>query len=140
MSIVLNPNLDKSLYDEAKSLLEGFSFVESDGRPSITLDKSRRFYLNTAAQKLLRAKPFYTMSISYNVIDRALAVITNSDLAINDEVHTSWYNVDKRFYMSARHFANEYAFNPENAPFHFDYTKGSDKSGIFIFKMRPMGR
>src|SRR5699024_11744006 len=99
------------------AILEGFTFVESDGVPSITLDNQHRFYVNTSARRLMDLRPYERLSVAYNPIDKALAFVKgNADT-------TSVYNVDKRYYMSARHFARTYEFEPAEAPFTFVYDR-----------------
>jgi len=111
------------------AILEGFTFVESDGVPSITLDNQRRFYVNTSARRLMDLRPYERLSVAYNPIDKALAFVKgNAD-------PTSVYNIDKRYYMSARHFARTYAFEPAEAPFTFVYDRGSSGGSVFIFSL-----
>ena len=112
------------------AILEGFTFVESDGVPSITLDNQRRFYVNTSARRLMDLRPYERLSVAYNPIDKALAFVKgNAD-------PTSVYNVDKRYYMSARHFARSQGFPVEEAPYTFVYERGAGDGTLFVFRLR----
>ena len=116
-------------------VLNGFEVVESDSVPFITLDRFKRFYINSSARRLLNAKPYKRLSLAYNPVEQAVAILTNPD-ALPINTSTSNYNVDKRYYMSARHFFNKYAFNTESAPYLFDYVKSDDSGSVFVFKLR----
>ena len=117
-------------------VLSGFEVVESDSVPFITLDRFKRFYINSSARRLLNAEPYKRMSLAYNPVEQAIAILTNPDALPTIDTSTSNYNVDKRYYMSARHFFNKYAFNTENAPYLFDYVKSDDSGSVFVFKLR----
>lgn len=123
---------ETSLFAE---VLSGFEVVESDSVPYITLDRFKRFYINTTARRLLNAKTYKRMSLAFNPSEQAIALLTNPD-ALSADTSVSNYNVDKRFYMSARHFSNKYAFDPEGAPYFFDYKKSDDGGNVFVFKLR----
>lgn len=114
-------------------ILKGFEFVPSDGVPFITLDKERRFYLNSSARKLVGVRPYDRVSIAYNVAESALAIVKNAE-DIHAEI--SQYFVDKRYYMSARKFSRHYAFAPEAAPYEFVYDRGSSDGRVFIFRLK----
>ncbi len=114
-------------------MLEGFEFVPSDGVPYITLDNQRRFYVNKSARKLLGIKPYGRVSIAYNSSEKSLAIVKDSaDVHADMSVYTS----DKRYYMSARKFAEIYAYPPEQAPYEFVYDRGSSDGNIFIFRLK----
>lgn len=119
-------------------LLSGFQFVESDGAPFITLDKQRRFYLNSSARKLVDVKPYDVVSIAYNAETKSVAIVKGGQQTA--ERSTSVYPIDKRYYLSARHFSNTHGYPPEGAPYYFEYVKGSAEgpaaSSVFIFKLR----
>lgn len=114
-------------------ILKGFEFVPSDGVPFITLDKHRRFYLNASARKLVGVKPYDRISIAYNPTEQALAIVKN---AADVHASISVYAVDKRYYMSARKFANAYAYKAEDAPYEFVYDRGDSGGSVFIFRLR----
>lgn len=116
-------------------VLSGFEVVESDSVPFITLDRFKRFYINTSARRLLNAKPYKRMALAYNPTEQAIAILTDPD-ALPINTTTSNYNVDKRFYMSARHFCNKYAFDAGGAPYFFDYNKSDESGSVFVFKLR----
>lgn len=120
------------------SLLEGFEIVASDSVPCITLDNQRRFYLNTSVRRLTGVKPYERLSIAYNPTERRLAIIRPT-ATLNDkqaaELATSTYNIDKRYYMSARYFSNKYAFPPESAPYSFAYEQKAGDGSVFIFRL-----
>lgn len=119
----------------ATDLLDGFEFVPADGVPYITLDSQRRFYLNATARKLLGVKPYQRLAIAYNPLTQSLAVVKPSaNLDIHAEI--SQYNVDKRYYMSARKFAEMYSYAVEEAPYEFVYERGSSDGTTFIFRLR----
>lgn len=120
-----------------ESLLAGFEFVPSDGVPFITLDKERRFYINSSARKLIGVKPYSKLIVAYKPDEKALAIIRTADgLRANDEAGFAVYVVDKRFYMSARKFANMYAYAVEEAPYEFVYDRGSSDGNVFIFRLK----
>lgn len=121
------------------SLLSGFEIVASDGVPTITLDNQRRFYVNAYARRLMGVIPYDRMVIAYNPSDKRLAIVSpraSINEALNAELATSNYNVDKRYYMSARYFANKYGYSPDGAPYYFDYDYGSADGSVFVFKLR----
>ena|SRR5690625_1758216 len=121
------------------ALLDGFEIVASDGVPAITLDNQRRFYINTSARRLLNIKPYQRLAIAYNPEKEELAIVKHVE---EGEVEakeaaalaTSAYNVDKRYYMSARHFSKEYGYAPANAPYTFAYSRGKSDGTVAIFK------
>lgn len=120
-------------------LLDGFEIVASDSVPSITLDKQRRFYLNTSARRLMGVEPYGRLSLAYNADIKAIAIIRpNAVLPSHEssELLTSVYSIDKRYYMSARHFASNYGYPSEQAPYMFDYDRGSSDGNVFIFRLR----
>ena len=122
----------------SESLLNGFEIVASDGIPAITLDNQRRFYLNTSARRLMGVSPYERLAIAYNPTDSRLAIVKpTAGLTAKEtaEYATSNYAVDKRYYMSARHFARTYAFEPAEAPFTFVYDRGSSDGSVFIFRL-----
>src|SRR5690625_5131628 len=121
-----------------ESLLNGFQFVPSDGVPSITLDNQRRFYINTSARRLLGIKPYQRLAIAYNPEKEELAIVkavSEGEIEAKEApaLATSAYNVDKRYYMSARHFANEFDYEPESAPYTFVYERGASDGSVFVF-------
>lgn len=117
------------------SLLDGFEFVPSDGVPFITLDKERRFYINSSARKLIGVKPYDRVAIAYNSAERALAIVNSR---ATDDLHAeiSQYHVDKRYYMSARKFSAIYTYPAEDAPYEFVYDRGSSDGSVFIFRLK----
>lgn len=121
------------------TLLSDFEIVPSDAIPYISLDNQRRFYVNSSARRLMGVKPYQRLIIGYNPSENALAVIKDGT-TLSDKAralaHTSRYNVDKRYYMSARYFVKKYAFDMRQAPFFFDYEHGTSDGTIFIFKLR----
>lgn len=116
--------------------LAGFEFVESDGSPFITLDNQRRFYLNSSARRLLGVKPYDRLSIAYNIEDKSVAIVKHGVLPLDGILATSNYVVDKRYYLSARHFSRTYRYEPKDAPYYFDYVRGSAGGSAFVFKLR----
>jgi len=121
------------------NLLEGFEFVASDSIPSITLDNQRRFYINTSARRLLGIKPFQRLAIAYNPEKEELAIVKyvkEGEVEAKEAaaLATSAYNVDKRYYMSARHFSKEYDYSPEHAPYTFEYSRGKSDGTVAIFR------
>lgn len=117
-------------------LLSGFEIVASDSVPHITLDKQRRFYLNSSARRLLDAEPYKRLAVAYNPAEKALALINPASGVDIFDVSASNYNIDKRYYMSARHFSDKYGYAPEEAPHIFDYDRGSSDGSVFIFRLR----
>ena len=117
------------------ALLDGFEFVESDGAPFITLDSQRRFYLNATTRRLLDVDRYDRLAIAYNPIMQALAIVKPG---VVDDMHAdlAQYNVDKRYYLSARRFVAKYPFPPEGAPYTFYYDRGSSDGKVFIFRLR----
>ena len=115
------------------SILEGFEIVPSDSVPYITLDNQRRFYLNASARRLMDVKPYERLALAYNSIDRAIAVLRPNESG--EDYALSNYNVDKRYYMSARHFARNYGYPPEDAPYTFVYERGASDGSAFIFRL-----
>lgn len=119
-----------------QSLLAGFEFVPADGVPFITLDRQRRFYLNATTRKLLALKPYQRVSIAYNPADKSIAIVKpGAKLIDNLHANLAQYVVDKRYYLSARRFAKDYAYEPSNAPYEFTYDRGSSDGNIFIFRL-----
>lgn len=118
-------------------LLDGFEFIPSDGTPFVTLDKQRRFYLNASARKLIGAKPYDRLAIMYSSAEKAIAIV-KPGTSVSDVEHarTSSFNIDRRYYMSARKFSNEYAYPPEAGPYEFIYDRGASDGSAFIFRLR----
>ena len=114
--------------------LSDFQIVPSDVMPSITLDNQRRFYVNTSARRLMDVKPYRRLALGYNPAKSEIAIITGT--RDTPALATSNYNVDKRYYMSARHFVKEYGYDPEGAPYVFDYIDGRSDGTLFVFKLR----
>lgn len=120
-------------------ILDGFVIVESDGLPVITLDNQSRFYINATARRLMSVKPYERLAIAYNADTHSLAIIRPSASMSDVEmahVSTSNYNVDKRYYMSARHFAREYRYVSSSLPVHFVYERGTSDGNTFVFTLR----
>lgn len=117
----------------ASEILEGFEFVPSDGIPAINLDKQRRFYVNSSAQKLLGVKPYDRLSVLYNALERSLAIVRPEAVSGMESAATSQYNVDKRYYMSARKFTDIYGYSIAKAPYRFVYDRGSSDGNVFVF-------
>lgn len=118
------------------SILDGFEFVPSDGVPAINLDKQRRFYVNSSAQKLLGIRPYHRLAILYDPMSRCLAIARPEAVADMSDAATSNYNVDKRYYMSARKFAKLYGYDSDKAPYSFEYDRGDSNGKVFVFRLR----
>jgi len=119
--------------------LSDFDIVASDAIPAITLDRQRRFYINVSARRLLGIKPHQRLSVAYSPDKRLLAVIrpnVDATPAEKAALATSSYNVTDRYYMSARLFAREYGFEPDEAPYSFDYVHGRSDGSMAMFKLR----
>ena len=81
-------------------------------------------------------KPYDRLAVAYNPVERALAIIKPNALGSDiSEMYTSNYNVDKRYYMSARHFAKTYGYDKVNAPYTFVYDIGSSDGSVFVFSL-----
>ena len=116
--------------------LEGFEIVASDSVPSITLDKHHRLYINTSARRLMNVKPYDRLAVAYNPVERSLAIVKPNALRSDiSEMYMSNYNVDKRYYMSARHFAKTYGYDKVNAPYTFVYERGHSEGSVFVFSL-----
>ena|SRR5690625_4119556 len=115
--------------------LTGFTFVESDGVPSITLDNQRRFYVNTTARRLMNVRPYDRLAIAYRAEDKSLAIVKNTSAAAGGDMATSNYNVDKRYYLSARHFSKQFGYEPAGAPYTFAYERGASDGSAFVFRL-----
>lgn len=114
--------------------LDGFEFIEADRLPTVTLDKNGRFNPNVAARRLIGIEPNNTVAIGYNPFNYEIAIIP-SKYAVNlPEARLSFYNVDQRYYMSARAFAKNYNFIGRVR--HFDYVRGMSGGEVYVFKMR----
>lgn len=129
-------NASPEIQSDLTEFLTGFEFIESDGSPFITLDNQRRFYLNSSARRLLGVKPYDRLSIAYNIEDKSVAIVKHGVLPLDGLLATSNYVVDKRYYLSARHFSRTYRFEPSGAPYYFDYVRGSAGGSAFVFKLR----
>ncbi len=119
-------------------ILEGFEIVASDSVPSITLDNQRRFYLSKSARRLMDVEPYEKISLAYNPKMKALALVRPSAGISSKEAAeyaTSIYSIDRRFYMSARHFADKYGYTPSKAPYSFVYERGASDGSVFIFRL-----
>src|SRR5690625_3413022 len=118
------------------NLLYGFEILASDSILSITLDRHHRFYINTSARRLMGVKPYDRLAVAYNPVERALAIVKPNEIEYDiPEFYTSNYNVDKRYYMSARHFAKSYGYNKVNAPYTFVYERGYSEGSVFVFRL-----
>ena len=111
-----------------------FQIVASDSVPSISIDRQRRFYVNTSARRLMDVKPYQRLALGYNPAKSEIAIIAG--VSLTPALATSNYNVDKRYYMSARHFVKEYGYDPEGAPYVFDYVAGRSDGTLFVFRLR----
>lgn len=118
---------------------EGFKIVPSDSIPYISLDNQRRFYINTTARRLMNVKPFARLAVAYRPDSQELAIVrpsADASAEVSALLATSQYNVDKRYYMSARHFVKEYGYATEQAPYFFDYQHGKSDGTLFVFRLR----
>lgn len=125
---------------ELTDFLKGFEFVESDGLPVITLDKHHRFYINTTARRLMNVKPYDRLSVAYNSTNKTIAIIkSHVELTSTASAHaaTSVYNVDRRYYLHARHFTREYGYDKKETPSHFVYERGVSSGVAFAFRLNP---
>ena len=118
----------------ANALLTGFEFVPSDGLPVITLDKQRRFYLNSALRSFIGVQAYDRVALAYNPVDQALAVVKpGAGIAKADN---AYYSVDGRHYISARRFLQRYPISLGSAPLFFEYDRGGSNGNVFIFRMK----
>lgn len=115
-------------------ILSGFEYVASDSVPSITLDNQRRFYINSSARRLMEVKPYARIAVAYNAVNKELAIVKLGSDASGDAL-TSNYSVDRRHYMSARHFSRHYGYEPEGAPYTFIYERGASDGRTFVFRL-----
>src|SRR5699024_3080291 len=102
------------------NLLEGFEIVESDAIPTLTLDNQRRFYINTSARRLMGVKPYERLALAYHPEMKAVAIVRaapDADKKATSEFSTSNYSIDKRYYMSARHFVEQYGYRSDDAEY-----------------------
>lgn len=120
---------------DLNEFLADFEFIEADRLPSVTLDKSGRFNPNVAARRLIGIKPNDTVAIGYNPINYEIAFIPSRFAVELEQASLSFYNVDQRYYMSARAFAKNYNFLGQAR--HFDYVRGMSGGEAYVFKMRP---
>ena len=119
-------------------ILEGFEIVASDSVPSITRDNQRRFYINTSARRLMDVKPYERLALAYHPEMKAVAIVRaapDADEKATSEFSTSNYSIDKRYYMSARHFVEQYSYPPEEAPYYFVYERGASDGSVFVFRL-----
>ena len=114
--------------------LDGFEFIEADRLPTVTLDKNGRFNPNVAARRLLAIEPFETVTIGYNPLTKEVAFIPYTYAQSVEGAGLSSYNVDKRYYMSARAFAKNYGYAGKTS--HFDYVRGMSNGEAFVFRLR----
>lgn len=119
---------------DLNEFLADFEFIEADRLPSVTLDKNGRFNPNVAARRLIGIEPNNTVAIGYNPFNYEIVIIP-SKFAVNlPEARLSFYNVDQRYYLSARAFAKNYNFI--GRVHHFDYVRGMSSGEAFVFKLR----
>lgn len=121
--------------EQITNLLSGFEIVPSDSVPYITLDRHKRFYINTSARRLLDAEPYKRMALAYNPETKSIAFIMDAPADVFD-ISISNYNIDKRYYMPARHFFKQYGFAEEETPYAFYYDRGLSDGSVLIFKLR----
>lgn len=114
--------------------LSEFEYVASDSVPSITLDNQRRFYINTSARRLMGVKPYERIAVAYSPTSKSIAIVRPGADA-SAEMLTSNYSIDRRHYMSARHFSRQYGYDPEGAPYTFVYERGASDGRTFIFRL-----
>jgi len=119
---------------DLNEFLEGFEFIESDRLPSVTLDKNGRFNPNIAARRLLAISPNETITIGYNPLTKEIVFIPYTFAGEAEGAGMSSYNVDKRFYLSARAFSKNYGYAGKIS--HFDYVRGMSNGAAFVFRLR----
>lgn len=131
-----NPKALAAPSSELDEFLEGFEVVPSDSIPSITLDNQRRFYINTSARRLLGVNPYDRLIVMYRTEIKALAIVKSDAISAAGDYATSNFNVDRRYYMSARYFSKTYGFPPEEAPYTFVYDRGLRTGKAFMFRLQ----
>src|SRR5690625_356482 len=117
-------------------VLEWFEIVESDSIPTLPLDNQRRFYINTSARRLMDIMPYAKLSLAYRADDKSIAILKDGAGAYIADSATSVYSVDKRYYMSARRFCEQYGYYASQAPYHFAYERGSSDGQASIFRLQ----
>ncbi|SER87701.1 hypothetical protein [Psychrobacillus sp. OK032] len=119
---------------KSTALLDGFSFVPSDGLPVVTLDKQKRFYLNAGLRSFIGVEAYNRIAIAYDPVNNALAIVKpEAGIAAADG---SYYTVDKRHYISARRFLQRYPIDLADAPIFFEYATASEDGTTFIFRLK----
>jgi len=119
---------------DLNEFLADFEFIEADRLPSVTLDKNGRFNPNVAARRLMAVEPGETVIIGYNPLTSEIAIIPYTYADQVNGASLSRYNVDKRYYMSARAFAKNYGYSGKTS--HFDYVRGTADGEALIFRLR----
>ncbi|QIG62599.1 hypothetical protein [Sporosarcina phage Lietuvens] len=119
-----------------RDALAGFEVTTPDKPAFITLDVMRRFYMNTTLRKLLGISAYDRVAIAYDPENRRLAVI---EFKHADKLEVPTYILDKRHYMSARRFCEDYKYDPENGPYTFSYDKAASAPGIYYFRLASVG-
>lgn len=120
--------------NKINEFLSDFEFIESDRLPTVTLDKSGRFNPNVSARNLIGITPFMTVTVGYNATTQEIAFIPHEYANYVKGAASARYNVDRRYYMSARAFAKNYGFYGKTV--RFDYVRGMSGGEVFVFKLR----
>lgn len=117
-----------------ESKLDGFEFIESDFLPFISLDKQGRFHVNKNARRLLDVEAGDTVVIAYKASTQELAVLPNDDAYELAGASYATYEIDKRYYMSAKALAKEFGIYGEHQVFYYD--RSTKDGALYIFKRR----
>lgn len=114
--------------------LTSFSFVPSDGVPSLSLDKLARLYISTSASRLLDVQPYDTLIVAYHEGKDEFAIVKDASVVGDIEgAGLSVYVVDKRRYLHVRKLVNHHGIHV-NQTAKYEYNRGASDGSVAVFR------
>lgn len=119
-----------------------FQWISNDDMPFLTVDNQRRIYFNSGTRTLLGVKPHQAWLIGFDPANKRLIL---GKPGIVRPVNIVPFNVDKRYYMSARKFVDKLGLSPSDLPMNFRFvehitaSKGAYPAGTYVFEAEGGG-
>jgi len=119
-----------------------FEWISNDSAQFLTIDRQRRIYFNAGTRVLLGVKPYQSWLVGYDAANRRL-ILAKPEIV--KAVNVSPFNVDQRFYMSARKFVDKLGLADADLPLNFRFVaqvtsaKEDYPAGSYVFEAEGGG-
>ncbi|MBS4195348.1 hypothetical protein [Lederbergia citri] len=120
------------------TIAPSFEWISNvDDQPFLTVDNQRRIYFNAGTRTLLGVTPHQSWLIGYDPANKRL-ILAKPEIV--RAANIAPFNVDKRFYMSARKFVDKLGLDANDLPINFRFiehitaAKGAYPAGSYVFE------